>query len=83
MILGNKQSPLIPLKLKILQSRLPPPPFLGGRITANPSQGFGGEAGDFKDEANGGQGQAEGAGETQDPAGAASGVEDQNARAAE
>ena len=61
-----------------------PPCFLrpGGGGVAGSGEGPGGEAGDAEDEADGGQGQAEGAGEAQDPAGAAPGVEDQDAGAA-
>lgn len=54
----------------------------GGGITEGSGEGPGGEAGDTEDEADGGQGKAERAWKTQDPAGAASRVEDQNAGAA-
>lgn len=54
----------------------------GGRGTPHSGEGPGREAGDTEDEADGGQSKAEGAGEAQDPAGAAAGVENQDARAA-
>lgn len=56
--------------------------FSGGGVAESTSQRPGGEAGDAEDEANRGQSQAEGARETQDPAGATPGVEEQNAGAA-
>lgn len=53
----------------------------GGGGAASSCERPRGEAGDAKDEANGGQGQTKGAGEAQDPIGAAAGVEEQDAGA--
>lgn len=55
----------------------------GGGGSARSGKGPGGEAGDSPYKADRGQSKAEGTREAQDPAGAAAGVEEQNAGAAE
>lgn len=55
----------------------------GGGGSACSGEGSRGEAGDSPYKADRGQSQAEGTREAQDPAGAAAGVEEQNAGAAE